>query len=377
MPKAVPMAGRPLIFRAEVSFTPRKRKATRSFFVIERVLAYDIGLDERRPVNPLYIKRQVETHIGERLNVLLSKTRYELRNGVIFGQGNDDPFLDVLKRGRDYRRRNGREVDHPREDAEVIGFSKIQKSLGNPETPIGTMMLSISPPGKDGSIYKHNYYDVFFLKEDQDGRCIEARRYSSSLGCDEYAKFLNLPFVPDDSYLLSNPILVDTTLFGTPDDIHRFLHREHDYLSEEDFRIIIEVCRPFILAYIEALVNTNDRQLHALAFNAILNRADKARDYLEDIKSGKLVYPDKVTRFSIEQWGSLPVMEKMTGCGYSGGFSISKGEISSPFSVSEFTEWFTCPKCQYHADGPVGNKCPSCGITKEQFVKENRAQICA
>lgn len=33
-------------------------------------------------------------------------------------------------------------------------------------------------------------------------------------------------------------------------------------------------------------------------------------------------------------------------------------------------EWFNCPKCKYKAGGPVGNKCPGCGLTKEQYVKQ-------
>lgn len=39
-------------------------------------------------------------------------------------------------------------------------------------------------------------------------------------------------------------------------------------------------------------------------------------------------------------------------------------------------EWFTCPKCPYKADGPIGNMCPGCGITKEQFAKDSGEPIC-
>lgn len=33
-------------------------------------------------------------------------------------------------------------------------------------------------------------------------------------------------------------------------------------------------------------------------------------------------------------------------------------------------ELFVCPKCNQKADGPVGNQCPHCGLTKEQAVKD-------
>jgi hypothetical protein len=34
-------------------------------------------------------------------------------------------------------------------------------------------------------------------------------------------------------------------------------------------------------------------------------------------------------------------------------------------------EWFTCPKCHHKADGPVGNTCPGCGLTKEAYAIES------
>lgn len=342
--------------------------------MIERVVAYDIGFDERKPVNSIYIRRQVETHIGERLNVLLSRTRYGLRDGLIFAQADNEPFIDVLKRGRDYRRENGSEVDFAREDAEVSGFLKIQEILGHPTTPIDTMMLSVSPKGGEESSYQHNFYDIFTKTADG----IEARRYSSALSYEEYAKFLGLNFIPSDSYFLSNPVRVYDK---SPDDIHGFLHKEHDYLAEDDFRIILEVCRPFIYAYIKLLSETDDRKLHALAFNAILNVSDRARADLELLKSGKLTYinkyMDSINSSMIYKWGIMPVRQTMTGCGSSGDASLD----SLPFSVSEFgkekQEWFKCPKCGWEASGPIGNgPCGRCGLTKEKFAKEG-GKVCA
>lgn len=65
----------------------------------------------------------------------------------------------------------------------------------------------------------------------------------------------------------------------------------------------------------------------------------------------------------------------------------STGEISSNNILNKFnalhkalfgeSEWFKCPKCDYQADGPVGNKCPSCGLTKEEYVKESKKPVCA
>jgi Leucine-rich repeat (LRR) protein len=39
-------------------------------------------------------------------------------------------------------------------------------------------------------------------------------------------------------------------------------------------------------------------------------------------------------------------------------------------------EWFSCPKCSYKADGPIGNTCPGCNLTKEEYASEEGAIVC-
>lgn len=36
--------------------------------------------------------------------------------------------------------------------------------------------------------------------------------------------------------------------------------------------------------------------------------------------------------------------------------------------LDEANEHFTCPECEYQATGPVGNECPNCHLTKEDFA---------
>jgi len=36
-------------------------------------------------------------------------------------------------------------------------------------------------------------------------------------------------------------------------------------------------------------------------------------------------------------------------------------------------EGFTCPRCFARATGPVGDTCPSCGITKQEFAEAGNA----
>lgn len=322
--------------------------------MIERGAAYNIDFERDR--SSVYRKRQIETHIGERLNALLSQTIYDVRNGKIFGEGETEPFLDVMKSGVGH----GKPQDLEREEAELVGFAKIEKILGDLRTLDETMMVSISPKGKDGSNYQHNFYDVFTKRGNQ----IEARRYSAGLSWTEFgdlAKQLGFAKQVDDVSFLANPIEVKDENLKTPDSVHGYFHKEHGYLSEEDFNLILKVCLPFVLSYAD--------NPSGVSFNAALNIADQAMRNFPEIKSGKLIYLNKVTNSIILEWGKLPVRKTMTGCGSSGGASIE----SKPFSVSDLAEdkygsrKFDCPDCGRVNIRPKDQlipKCQKCGSSK-------------
>jgi len=349
-----------------------------------------------------YTNRQVETLLGERLNVILSKNRYAIKNNIIYGENMSEPFIDVMTRGRDYRKRIGGEnrIDSKREQAEIDGFTMMQDILCNPDTPTDTMIISVSPPGKNGSLYKHNFYDIFALKKEKGERFIEARRYSSALSNEEYREKLEL-FYPKiygkdvsstDDYFLSHPVVISNSLLKSPDDVHAHLHKNHEYMEEEDFEQVTRVCLPFIKSYIRALSeDPTDVDNHSLILDAILNKADREADYLRRHKGSSYdifvrTYDSVFLQKEIEFLGNQPVRQVATGCGTSSGFSknnsgarSNSGVFSGPFSIAEFgtdQEWFSCPKCKYKADGPIGNKCPGCGLTKEDYAEESGEPVC-
>lgn len=365
--------------------------------MIERIVAYEPQFDrnayEKVDKNnkeklDAYTKRQLETHLGERFNVLLSETRFEVNEGRIYGENTTEPFMQMLERGVSYRREFGDPVDFEREEAELVGFKKIEETLTKDSTKTGTMMLSISPPGSEDSIYKHNFYDVFTLKEDEKGRYVEAIRYSSSLTNEEYEEKIK-PFKvfekqPTDSDFLKDPILINNEKFKSSDDVHSYLHKDHDFITKAEFDDVIEIVSPLITSYINTMSDRPfDQNLQHLTYNALLNKADIALDVVRSKDEQDLV--ERYTRESkfAAQWdifnlGKQPVRVVSTGCGSSGGFSASKNlnSTAAPFSVSEFgskkneQEWFSCPKCKYKASGPVGDTCPGCRLTKEEFVNE-------
>ncbi|MDP2586018.1 MAG: hypothetical protein Q8P29_04015 [Candidatus Levybacteria bacterium] len=340
-----------------------------------RAKAYEPQFDQRIGLKASYISRQIDTFLGERLNVLLSKNKYEIRNGLIYGQDMDEPFIEVMKRGVDYRQKaeGGNRVDKRREEAEVEGFLKTQEILSNPQTPVGTTMLSISAKGGKDSLYQHNFYDIFTLKAVEGRRFIEARRYSSALSIEEYRDKLSslssVESISDDVDFLKSPIEIDNVFFENAGQIHSYLHKDHKFMELEEFERIIKTCSKLKDEY----VRIKDPRI----LNAIMNKADEGAGIIE-------IKPDKfydylagssqllTTNREVDFYGRQPVRSTATGCGSSGSVSEfdKKSGLLSPFSVLSFGLSDEDIDYEFDQDGPckkcntIAVKCGPCGICK-------------
>lgn len=349
-----------------------------------RAIAYEPRFDQSKGIKSSYIVRQVETFLGERLNVLLSKNKYEIRNNLIYGKDMADPFVNVIRKGIEYRENAGgkERVDKNREEAELVGFSVIEDILCNPNTPVGTMMLSVSPPGGKDSLYQHNFYDIFTLRQAQGQRFVEARRYSSALSYDEYKDKLKSLYymedIVDDADFLSHPIKIDPStslriFFENAGQIHSYLHKDHKFTKEEDFKRILRACRFLNEKYAQT------REVGIL--DAIMNKADMEAGLIST-KPAKfydpLIGPNR--ELTIEReiafYAKQPVRTADIGCGPSGGFSanIDKTLNSSPFSVSDFEmtdkygdRKFECPECgkvNIRPENELVANCQHCNSSK-------------
>ena len=330
------------------------------------VKTYEIAFDEERSQNLSSIvsideyreKKQqsmsetsfnLDTLLGERFNVALSEFTYDIKYGKIYGKDTNEPALDIFKRGRDYRLENGNPVDWAREEAEVVGFAKIEKVLADPNTKVGTMMLSISPPGLEGSTYGNNFYDVHTLKQTKNGtHYIESRRYASGLYVEEYAPilrpFFNVEVDQDDpaASLLANPIKVEG-IFDA-DALHEYLHKDIPHLDQDIFRAVVKQCEPLKQKYLQSVIDRPwDRNLHAWNYNAYLNMADDLvsraeEEGVEAIESDRFIPTDKMVDELIAFYGQKEVRKVMTPCGESGGYDVNGKPSKSIFSVAEFAD---------------------------------------
>ncbi len=372
--------------------------------MVEVLRNYDVALDVKRAQEGLaeaasledyqrkknelvsYNKDQMVTNLSERYNVILSTYSYDVRDGELWGKDMGEPFMQSLKRGRDYRREYGSSIDYRREDAEVIGFKKIQDVMTDEDTPIGTMMLSVSPPGLEGSTYSHNFIDIHTKKIQESGEVyVESQRVSSGLSIEEYGEKISafaeiaIDFDDPGAYFLENPIAIENTL--TPDDLKFYLYKEHEHMDEETFTLIKENVSCLIERYAEAVVERPDfTQEHRILYNAVLNKADViARgiqgDGLENFRASINFYDDYDEQQDIEYYGYQEVKVVSAGCGLSGGYNVSREASSSPFSVIEFgvgsdkygERNFKCPSCRKENKRPYNkllDRCQYCKSTK-------------
>lgn len=284
-----------------------------------------------------YIDKNLITSIGERLQVLLSKRTDRIIDGKIYPANSDESMREIILRGIEWCKKNGSTPhDQLREEAELIGFEKIERGLTDPNTKVGTTYLFLSQPGGEGSQYQKNFYDIFTLAEENGQRVVKYRRYSSSLTQKDALERLRqmggrgeIPENPTDIDLLANPVRFDPEHhFSDPDAIHQFLHVDHNALSEKEFEEIVDIFSPYRRKYIELLSNDpNNIRMRNLLLNAMINVADDAEKRIKERKQHREnnIYPPlyyTASEREIMFFGTRQVIAKDTGCRMSGGFSL-------------------------------------------------------
>jgi len=310
-----------------------------------------------------YTDKQLQTILAERLNVLTNTFYYDMKDGKLWGMDMNEPALNSYKRGRDYRRIYGNPIDFPREDSEIEGFEKIEEMLRD-----GKSVLSISPRGVEGSIYQHNFYDVFMWK---DGK-IEANRFSSGLTLEEYKEKLGINGDFKDSDFLASPIDI-SGIFETAEDIHRFFHKDHKFTDTNFFNnVIIPFTQQQRGGAIEGLWE-NDEYKFGINFNGMFNLSDDlAAEHSRNPNQVVFISPGNLSEEEIEALGHREVEKIEVGCGTSSGVKLMKPMLNSlveeaRHSVKEFDE--INKKCEDCQETSIDNHyhCPGC---KKKYADE-------
>lgn len=330
-----------------------------------------------------YVKTQLETHLGERLHVGISRFVYHIVDGQLVTEDTGEPMLDMITRGWDYRRNHGKLTDRPREYAEIEGFARLQEVLTDEKTPVGTMMMFVSLSGnrEKGSNYPMNIYEVHQKMADD---TVVAHRFTSGLTPEESQAKL-ATFDPwyrqkeplSDAKMLSRPVRIEYGAFGlrTPEDVHAFMHRKHEHMSKDDFAFVWQACQPIVRRILSDFTEEpNNKQRNSMNHRALLNYADEITDKLsampdhkrEILTKGKANHTIREwfpSRININELSKRKVRLVLGGCGSSG---------DSAASVSEFD-----PKKSYTGENAKNdpNLC-RCGGTEPHFHCEGKGSDC-
>ncbi len=319
-----------------------------------------------------------------------------------------EPYENVLERGRVYRERNGSN-DLVREKAEIDGFLRIQDTLTDPQTPVGTTLMVISAPSEVAdSPYMHNFIDGYQSAIDPEtgDRIINYVRYASSVDTTDYvsiAQRLDPHFferkaereqttgkqIPLDAWYLENPLIIPEQEGQTIDTVfQKYFAEDVGAMEEEEWQKLDKLYLPYKLYLLDQITkDAFDPEAIARAYNIMLLSSERATMHIDGEEhvifesKNKKLHEDAYRYMATlaQRHGHEQAEEREVGCGKSAGVKIGGNNVNAMLnSVSQFgkkapegQEWFSCPKCSFKADGPVGNSCPGCGLTKEAYAEES------
>lgn len=331
------------------------------------------------------VSHNIETALGERYNAELFQENYFVRDEQIWSHTFNTPFLDVVKRGQQFRQQKGsREVG--RELAEVEGFEKVQQLLTT-DYRLPTTVIVISPKGPGGSIYQHNFYDVY--QKNQAGE-ITMTRLTRKFTYEQFyetAKIIDhensLPQNPKDADFLKNPLKTSHTL----DQIKNIFQPQENTMPLPEYKKLLEVCTPLNKYYVNCLIENPNEYEAEKNFRSIVQFAEiyTGNDIGNFDNATRLTIINSAQKthelpYLIPQLSAPPIRQMATSCGIFGSPSYTTDSLFRPFSVADFGNRslnnksedksdFQCPgrkkdgsPCTYIVRyGSGTRKCPECG----------------
>lgn len=333
---------------------------------------YEKYFTDRKEKFKEYEEKQVETALKERFGIATNVFIYSVDEDgdLINNLVPDEKFKVFLKRGILYRESIGSN-EQERENAELNGFIKITNKLIDNDTPVGTMMISISGTGiVENTFYPKNFIDIYEKVRDERGQvAIKMTRFQSSNEYEEYiqkALTFNPNYVdnlsgPIDAWFLNNPIPVKPQeKFGSPEELFsKMFNNEKKSMEEDQFQELMEYCMPLIINFINLLTSEMlDPEAISANYNAILNKADIFAQ--KDDSKGKVIYQS--VEMDIFTLGRQAVRAVAGDCGISGGINLGNRFENSvaKSGIKKYVE--RCGVCNkwIGQEIPAGYECDEC-----------------
>jgi len=324
------------------------------------------------------LKDDIISYLGE-YRFQIPKFEYELiySDGMLRDSHRNESM--EIKAQRSVKERVMRGESTSREASEVIGLQFLDKQLESAQ--VGNSIVWASPPGAK----EEGYGDYGFFYVGRIKRSIENKKQIQMAAFRVEEPTMN-SF--EDSFKLLTDVGIEAK---TPEDYLKFpvvIGRElpEEYvvktLSEnftfknsarnvEIFDIAMANLNPMIdnliVNWSEFSVEEKKKMIHALE--------NKSLQIKKELEEGNITVYESNQDFKqfVNTYGYEPPK-------VAGSCPIKSSGLNSlgSNSVSSFmeSEGFTCPNCGHKPKGPIGNQCPKCKITKEQYTQKSGQQSC-
>lgn len=330
------------------------------------------------------LRDDVVSYLGE-YRFKLQKYDYELVFSPTSEEGwrlRDPHRLEAMgvKAERSIEERRLRSESTYRETAEAAGIELLEKQLETAQE--GDSIVWASPPGSK----EEGYGDYGFFYIGRVRRSVEAKkevamtaiRVDNPTLAQFNQAFQELSGVASNfskaENFIGKPVVTGFLAKDVVDDV---LLRNFDFgedpKEQARFAAVMQRIKPRIDQFIK-YVRFGTTEEKKRAFHALENFALQAK---KDLENGVEIIFEPRAKFQlfIDKYGFEP--PKVAGsCPIKSPNLLGQYQALNKVLGQDKQEWFTCPKCSYKADGPVGNSCPGCGLTKEAYIEETGAEAC-
>lgn len=342
---------------------------------------------ERQPqaFNPEYKPHIKDGEIIDDITHYLGEYRFHLEkdnytmilyDGKLCDPYRLEPMIVKSQRAIEKKRAEGQPTH--REESDSMGLLNLEKQLQ--DAGEGDTIFQASPP----ELEDYGFLNVGKLKRTSDIRA-EVQMTASRIErptLEKFNMFLSLVAGKDFSFttadeFVANPVVIRNFDLNALDkilwEIFEFrVDPEEKSRAEKALLRLTPLIDEFVANARYLSLREKGRALHAIENLAIKLWNDTDTD-------SKIIHMDiyRNLDYAMRFYGFEP--PKILGsCGSTGKVQSNNTLNFSYGALNEsLNEWFKCPKCHYQADGPIGNTCPRCGLTKEQFTKENPDRVCA
>lgn len=329
------------------------------------------------------IRDDLVSYLGEyRFEVSEYHYRLGIVNGILVDPNTGESMSLKAKKAIGFKKIRGLNVS--REEADFAGFINLEKGLS--ERPFGTVIW-FSPPGPKAEGYG-DYGFAFIGKRNGNELEMTAIRLEKP-AISDFNKATSALW-GEKGYkkaedLLRQPMVIDISL----GKVKEFVHGNFEVQDEKSKTVFAKALEKLggIIEEASLIIKNGTLEQKQKALHTVENLAIELKERLGSLFKENVVFMSdyrmsKLSTFmEIDRYTNKPKLVAGS-CGstssknlFSSSNVFSKYSSLSSLLSSEENEWFTCPRCNYKATGPVGDECPKCHITKEEFA-ESGAEVC-